>query len=514
MVRASKYLLITIILLLSATNSFASSPAIKAPAGRPAINDSEVRYISARDYFDTALKEIQSAKKSVTLVMYLVALPSLEKNSHVLTLLEALVAAKNSGVEVEVVLDSNIDYQARGGASSGPYEKNASAAGYLLKNGIRVFWDNAASYLHAKVLVVDAESVLLGSSNWSASAFDTNFETDILVRSAQTARQILEDIQRLKKTAVTPDDMGHAGQKDLKISRDFFSGAVFRRIVEDGSDRVFMAYLHLLRISAEGGSAEVNVSHEDLIRRLGLEHLSPTVQRDKIHLVLLKLQEKYGLLEIKTKRVSVHEDIVVDLKNAPFKDPALVIPSAFWDFDWDRRLSFQAKVAYLIFLMEMPGLGLSNAWSMPVDKLTETYGVSRAFISGGIHELRRRDLLEVRYSEVSWTGDRDHPSTYVLKSFYDWKELEQNLLALEKKYGVESFRRARVNAALVSEDDNAALVSTMLDLEARYGEEVMKRAADVILRMKTDNPKRSAGYFINTIKQMGETNKRDKRDSV
>ena len=39
-------------------------------------------------------------------------------------------------------------------------------------------------------------------------------------------------------------------------------------------------------------------------------------------------------------------------------------------------------------------------------------------------------------------------------------------------------------------------------LEERYGRDKVRRAYDLIAQRRTDNPKRSVGYFINTIKKL------------
>jgi len=50
--------------------------------------------------------------------------------------------------------------------------------------------------LTSKVLIVDGETVLLGSTNWTAAAFQKNVEADLLVRSTETARELLQELDR------------------------------------------------------------------------------------------------------------------------------------------------------------------------------------------------------------------------------------------------------------------------------------------------------------------------------
>jgi len=45
--------------------------------------------------------------------------------------------------------------------------------------------DNTDSF-HLKTIVIDKKIVILGSTNWTASAFDNNIETDVLINSDKT----------------------------------------------------------------------------------------------------------------------------------------------------------------------------------------------------------------------------------------------------------------------------------------------------------------------------------------
>ena len=65
----------------------------------------DVENIPSDRYFEVALNEIQQAKSSLRLVMYVVVLPPNQPDSKVRQLLDALTEAKNRGVDVQVVLN-------------------------------------------------------------------------------------------------------------------------------------------------------------------------------------------------------------------------------------------------------------------------------------------------------------------------------------------------------------------------------------------------------------------------
>ncbi len=57
--------------------------------------------------------------------------------------------------------------------------------------------DNTDSF-HLKTIVIDKKIVILGSTNWTASAFDNNIETDVLINSDKLAQEILSYLKTIK----------------------------------------------------------------------------------------------------------------------------------------------------------------------------------------------------------------------------------------------------------------------------------------------------------------------------
>ena len=72
----------------------------------------DIQNISSEKYFDQTLNEINSAKSSIFVVMYLVSILPDQPNSQPNQLMNALIRAKDRGVEVKVILDQNINFEA------------------------------------------------------------------------------------------------------------------------------------------------------------------------------------------------------------------------------------------------------------------------------------------------------------------------------------------------------------------------------------------------------------------
>jgi len=94
---------------------------------------------------------------------------------------EALLAAKRRGVDVKVILDP---LKIKGN----PINENAAAA--LREGGVDVKWYvcNAQTQqkMHAKMAVIDANQVFVGSANWSYAGFNINREAEVSVYSPKT----------------------------------------------------------------------------------------------------------------------------------------------------------------------------------------------------------------------------------------------------------------------------------------------------------------------------------------
>ncbi|MEM4141153.1 MAG: phospholipase D family protein [Nitrososphaeria archaeon] len=89
---------------------------------------------------------------------------------------DALISAKNRGVDVKVVFEKGQISQ------YSQYFRLANA-------GINVRNDTNPDYMHNKVAIIDGIIVLTGSYNWSSSAENSNNENLIIIKSIDVARE-------------------------------------------------------------------------------------------------------------------------------------------------------------------------------------------------------------------------------------------------------------------------------------------------------------------------------------
>lgn len=102
------------------------------------------------------LSKIKSAKNSIFIAMFTFTHPEI---------LEALSNAKDRGVQIHVILD----YLSQKGAS----KKMAES---LKKLNIQVSHNRGIQMMHHKLALIDHETLIMGSTNWTKSAFEKNQE--------------------------------------------------------------------------------------------------------------------------------------------------------------------------------------------------------------------------------------------------------------------------------------------------------------------------------------------------
>lgn len=130
--------------------------------------------ISDRGYYEQAHKAITEAKESVHIVTYEIKYYKTNPGSLENRLVRDLVYARERGVDVRVVADE--------------YSQDNNAFETLKAGGVGVRMDSNGTTTHAKLIIVDGKTVLLGSTNLSYSGLEVNNEVDVLINSQETAR--------------------------------------------------------------------------------------------------------------------------------------------------------------------------------------------------------------------------------------------------------------------------------------------------------------------------------------
>jgi phosphatidylserine/phosphatidylglycerophosphate/cardiolipin synthase-like enzyme len=132
------------------------------------------------------MAELQKAQKSIKFMNFSLTGPELQN---------VIVSKKNAGLLVEGVLDECLS---RGKYSLLKPFKEAKI--YVLRDGNQAL-------LHHKVFIIDDETVITGSSNYSASAENSNNENTLIIKSKNIASFYSREYSRIKYAAQTHKDI-------------------------------------------------------------------------------------------------------------------------------------------------------------------------------------------------------------------------------------------------------------------------------------------------------------------
>jgi len=123
-------------------------------------------------YASLVLALLQLARRSVHVALYRMSVyPGYQTGSST-ELIDALIGAAGRGLDVRVLMD-DCSYYADSAAA------NLMAAIYLYQRGVEVRFDEPGKTTHAKLIVMDGVSVVLGSTNWNYYSLERNIEANL-----------------------------------------------------------------------------------------------------------------------------------------------------------------------------------------------------------------------------------------------------------------------------------------------------------------------------------------------
>lgn len=103
---------------------------------------------------------------------------------------DALIAAKNRGVKVEVILDKSQRSQ------------KYSLLHYIVDAGIPVWIDTKPAIAHNKVMIIDEKEVITGSFNFTDSAQKRNAENLVFISDSKLAQEYTANWKNREKQSI------------------------------------------------------------------------------------------------------------------------------------------------------------------------------------------------------------------------------------------------------------------------------------------------------------------------
>jgi phosphatidylserine/phosphatidylglycerophosphate/cardiolipin synthase-like enzyme len=128
--------------------------------------------VNTRNYISILCELLRQATRSVHVVMYRASYYAAYRESLSNEILRELIDAVGRGLDVKVLLDDCAYYPDSASA-------NLEAALYLYLHGVEVRFDDPTQTTHAKLVIIDEESVVLGSTNWNYYSLEKNNEVNL-----------------------------------------------------------------------------------------------------------------------------------------------------------------------------------------------------------------------------------------------------------------------------------------------------------------------------------------------
>ena len=178
---------ILVLLFLFPLSTFYTPHSFSLPA-------EDVQVVLDAQYFQVAKKMIQQAKHSIQVMMFEMGYYDEYPMALSNLLIRELINAGKRGVKVEVILEVK-----EGGDRT--TERNRHTGKILSGGRVEVIYDSLSKTTHGKLMVVDGELSLLGSTNWTCYALTSNNEASVLVRSKEVAKAFVDYFNRVKATA-------------------------------------------------------------------------------------------------------------------------------------------------------------------------------------------------------------------------------------------------------------------------------------------------------------------------
>ncbi|MEW5944786.1 MAG: phospholipase D-like domain-containing protein [bacterium] len=149
-----------------------------------------VRLLMDGEYFKEVHRILRGAGKSIHIAVFSIRRYAEYPDSPSNVLIRDLVEARGRGVEVYVVI--NVDRWKDDNAG------NIAAGRMLEEGGVSVRYDSLEKTSHAKLLTVDGEVSVVGSTNWSYHSLAKNREANVLIEDEETAAQVREYIRSIR----------------------------------------------------------------------------------------------------------------------------------------------------------------------------------------------------------------------------------------------------------------------------------------------------------------------------
>ena len=437
------------------------------------------------DYAERLIKAIDNAREKIDIIIYSFQFDYNEKTKNY-EVMEALLKAHDRDVRIRIVLDSW-----KGGQSA-----NEPAYEVLERAGVEVYYDFDTIASHNKLIVIDNETVLLGSANWTATGLAKNREASILIRDPSTSGIYKAYIDKLI------DNLPEKKEKKVPIPISFLKeDGILWRLYRKEAKKGIKFYCWFMWEAFTGDTYIVKRDFKKWYETIYGEPALPwNVSKSKRMAYVVCNLEKWGAIKRK-KRGS--EITLIDLADRDkWKDSECIfVPPEFWTMGWVKKLSGPGVYFYLVNLAEFKKSSYKPVWMNSQEKISKEYEISRVSISSCAKELMCYNLIEIKHDipdpgQAFWERKANR---YFINPLWSEDELELKWKKLTERHGLDLVSKARELATRINEPYDPEVVADMIMLIKIYGKEAVKEAVNIATKLAFENGKWELRYVIGIL---------------
>lgn len=146
-------------------------------------------------YHKAAAALMFRAKKEIFLISFVFGYPIRKKDELIIPLFEQLLAAKKRAVDCRIIMNYTLPENVIS-------RDNKAVSTWLRDNGIPCRYLPRNRVVHAKMLIIDGATAVLGSHNWTQRAGTRNLEASVAIDDLPVVFQARQRFLKLWAQAV------------------------------------------------------------------------------------------------------------------------------------------------------------------------------------------------------------------------------------------------------------------------------------------------------------------------
>lgn len=272
-----------------------------------------------RDYFPAAKKLIQEAEKSICISMFVMKRGK-KVNSFVNLLIEELKNANKRGIKIKLLLENK--------------KVNQPTVDFLrgIRN-IEIKFDSLQKTTHNKIIIIDQNTILIGSTNWTEKSIGHANEANVVIKDKEVTEYFQEYFDRLWKDSskdISPFK-NFTGDIIPLIDRQYFD--VVNKLMSKATQRI-LVMVYGFKLSDTGDTMGDTLANEMVkAKRRGVETTKVLLEKSNFSKQLNKMnsatiqyfKENGVKARFGSKDIITHSKVVII-------DDAVILGATNWSY--------------------------------------------------------------------------------------------------------------------------------------------------------------------------------------